>query len=131
LFLGTYALLVRLFGGLPGFTGGAAIDTVSGIALLEEGFGKGDILYGLFSGGTIVAAFLLILEPSSGTKTRIGAAAAAFAGGVFTFFFRYRGNELYGAFFAIALLNILTPVIRSIEDRVFHNPGSGGTGRPA
>jgi electron transport complex protein RnfD len=129
LFLGTYALLIRLFGALPGFTGGAAIDAMSGIALLEEGLGKGDILYGLFSGGTIAAAFLLAIEPASGAKTRIGAAAIAFSGGVLTFFFRYRGNELYGAFFAIALLNILTPVIRSIESRAFHNPGPGKAGR--
>jgi Na+-translocating ferredoxin:NAD+ oxidoreductase RnfD subunit len=61
----------------------------------------------------------------------MGAAASAFLGGVFAFFFRYRGNEPYGAFFAIALLNVLTPAIRSIESRVFHNPSPDGARRPA
>jgi electron transport complex protein RnfD len=131
LFLGTYALLVRLFGALPGFVSEAVIDAAPGVALLGEGLGKGDVLYGLFSGGTAAAAFLLALEPASGAKTWTGAAVIAFLGGVFTFFFRYRGNEPYGAFFAVALLNILTPVIRSVESRAFHNPPPGEAGRPA
>jgi electron transport complex protein RnfD len=131
LFLGTYAVLVRFFGALPGFVNEAVIHAVPGLAFSGGGLGTGDMLYGLFSGGMIAAAFLLALEPASGTKTRIGAAAVAFAGGGVTFFFRYRGNELYGAFFAIALLNILTPVIRSIESRIFHAPRLDETRRPA
>ncbi|MDR2245645.1 MAG: RnfABCDGE type electron transport complex subunit D [Treponema sp.] len=131
LFLGVYAILVRFFGALPGFINGDVIETIPGIILLEEGLGKGDILYGLFSGGTIAAAFLLALEPASGTKTRTGALVVACLGGVLTFFFQYRGGESYGAFFAIALLNILTPVIRSIESRIFNNPIPNETRRPA
>jgi electron transport complex protein RnfD len=131
LFLGTYALLVRFFGALPGFINETVIDAAPGILALGEGLGRGDILYGLFSGGTIAAAFLLALEPASGAKTWIGAAVIAFLGGVLTFLFRYRGNEPYGAFFAIALLNVLTPVIRSMESRVFHNPCPDETRRPA
>jgi electron transport complex protein RnfD len=130
LFLGTYAVLVRFFGALPGFINGNIIDPIPGIALLGEGLGKGDILYSLFSGGMIAAAFLLALEPGSGAKTRAGALIIAFLSGAFAFLFRYRGNETYGAFFAIALLNILTPVIRSIESRLFHNPLPAKARRP-
>jgi electron transport complex protein RnfD len=117
LFLGVYAVLVRFFGALPGFLSEAAVENVPGLVFPGEG---GDMLYGLFSGGVIAAAFLLMLEPVSGAKTGRGIAIIAVLGGVLTFLFRYRGNELYGAFFAVALLNVLTPVIRSIESRMFH-----------
>jgi electron transport complex protein RnfD len=120
LFLCVYAVLVRFFGALPGFLSEAAIEAMPGLVSLGEGLGNGDILYGLFSGGIIAAAFLLMLEPASGAKTGKGMAVIAVLGGFFTFFFRYRGDELYGAFFAIALLNVLTPVIRSIESRIFY-----------
>jgi electron transport complex protein RnfD len=131
LFLGTYAILIRFFGALPGFITETAIDASPGIPLLGGGLGKGDMLYGLFSGGTIAAAFLLALEPASGAKTGPGAALVAFLGGILAFSFRYCGNEPYGAFFAIALLNVLTPVIRSIESRRFHNSPPYETRRPA
>ncbi|MDR0377316.1 MAG: RnfABCDGE type electron transport complex subunit D [Spirochaetaceae bacterium] len=131
LFLGVYIILVRFFGALPGFILNTdLIRTMPKIALLEEGLGKGDILYGFFSGGIIAAAFLLAVEPASGTKTRTGALIVAFLGGVFTFFFQYRGGEPYGAFFAVAVLNLLTPVIRSIERRIFHNSIPNEAGRP-
>jgi electron transport complex protein RnfD len=131
LFLGIYAILVRFFGALPGFIREDIIAAIPGVAVLGEGMGKGDILYGLFSGGMIAAAFLLAQEPASGAKTRAGALIIAFLGGILAFLFRYRGNETYGAFFAIALLNILTPVIRFIENRIFHNPLPQETRRPA
>jgi electron transport complex protein RnfD len=131
LFLGTYAILVRFFGALPGFVREDTINTIPGVAVLGEGLGKGDILYGLLSGGMMAAAFLLLLEPASGAKTRVGALILAFLGGVFAFLFRYRGNETYGAFLAIVLLNILTPMIRSIENQFFHNPVPQETRRPA
>jgi electron transport complex protein RnfD len=121
LFLGIYTLLVRFFGAFPGFQGEAA-GPLSGMAVPGESLGNGDMLYGLFSGGIITAAFLLALEPVSGAKTGRGAVVIAVLGGFFTFLFRYQGAEPYGAFFALALLNVLTPLIRSIEDRSFHSP---------
>jgi electron transport complex protein RnfD len=100
-YLGVYALLVRAFGALA--YGGA--------------LGEGDILFGLFSGGTLAAAFLLAADPATGAKSGAGMLAAVILGAVFSFIFRYPGGEPYGAFFAIALVNALVPLIRTVENR--------------
>jgi electron transport complex protein RnfD len=104
-FTGTYALLVRIFGALP--MGGA--------------LGGGDVLFGLCSGGVIAAAFLLLGDPATGPKSGTGALAAAFLTGIAAFVFRYAGREPYGAFFAAALINGLTPLIRGLEGRIFYS----------
>ncbi|GHV52490.1 hypothetical protein AGMMS49579_09840 [Spirochaetia bacterium] len=111
-FLGVYALLIRVFGALP--SGGA--------------IGEGDILFGLCSGGTIAAAFLLAADPATGAKSDMGMLAAVILGAVFSFIFRYSGGEPYGAFFAIALVNALIPLIRSIESRQLYS--QAGNNRP-
>jgi electron transport complex protein RnfD len=100
-FLGVYALFVRIFGALP--LGGA--------------LGEGDLLFGLLTGGTLTAAFLLIADPVTGPKSNIGAFVVAVLAGFLTFLFKFQGNEPYGAFFAVFLLNALTPLIRYMEDR--------------
>ncbi|GHV02443.1 hypothetical protein FACS189485_02820 [Spirochaetia bacterium] len=100
-YLGLYALLIRVFGA---FAEGGAL-------------GEGDILFGFFSGGTIATAFLLAADPATGAKSDAGMLAAVIMGAVFSFVFRYVGGEVYGAFFAIALVNALMPLIRSIENR--------------
>jgi electron transport complex protein RnfD len=125
LVLGVYALLVRVFGPLSPGAG------MSPGAFPGEGLGNGDILYALLSGGTIVAAFILVLEPASGAKSALGAALIAVLAGVLTFVFRYQGNELHGAFFAIVLLNTLTPVIRSLERKSFYSSHPYREGRPS
>jgi electron transport complex protein RnfD len=101
LFLGCYTLAVRIFGALP--FGGA--------------LGQGDILFALFSGGVIPAAFLLETDPATGPKSGIGSGIFASLGGILAFVFRYPGLEPYGAFFAAALLNALTPLVRELERR--------------
>jgi electron transport complex protein RnfD len=106
IFLGVYAFLVRIFGALP--FGGS--------------LGEGDLLFGLLTGGTLAAAFLLIADPVTGPKSNTGSVVVAALAGFFTFLFRFRGNEPYGAFFAVFLLNALTPLIRCMEDRF---PGGG------
>jgi electron transport complex protein RnfD len=108
-FLGIYGILVRLFGAMP--TGGA--------------FGQGDILTAFFTGGTLVAAFFLLSEPVTGPKSNRGSLIVALAAGIFTFIFRYQGSEAYGAFFAVALLNALVPIVRGIESRVFYTRQEG------
>jgi electron transport complex protein RnfD len=100
-YLGVYLVLVRIFGAIP--FGGS--------------LGHGDIFFGLFSGGTMVAGFLLASDPVTGPKSHRGTLALAIGGGLLTFIFRYQGLEVYGAFFAIALLNILVPLIRDFESR--------------
>ena len=80
---------------------------------------SGDVLYGLFSGGTIIAAFILAAEPASGAKSQYGVLFTVILGAVLSWFFRYRCMEYTGCFIALALVNCLTPIIRLIEDRVF------------
>jgi electron transport complex protein RnfD len=101
LYLGLYALLVRAFGALPG--GGA--------------LGEGDVLYALFSGGTLAVAFFIVSDPVTGAKTWPGMLLTTALGAVFAFLFRYPGAELYGALPAAALVNALVPLIRALEHR--------------
>jgi electron transport complex protein RnfD len=103
-YLGAYCFLVRLFGAMP-FGGD---------------FGAGDMLTGLFTGGVLVAAFLLAAEPSTGPKSRALMLLAAVLGGALSFVFRYLGFEPYGAFFAPALLNALSPLFRCFETRFLY-----------
>jgi len=96
-FLSVYGLLIR-----------AAID-LSG----------GDLLYGIFSGCTIAAAFIIAAEPSSSAKLKQGILLTVVLGAVLSWFFRYVCHEYLGCLIAIALVNCLTPVIKSIEDKLF------------
>jgi electron transport complex protein RnfD len=110
-YLGIYCFLVRLFGAMP-FGGG---------------FGAGDMFVGLCSGGVMVAAFILASDPSTGPKSRPVTLMAAVLGGVLSFVFRYLGLEPYGAFFAVALLNVLVPLFRCFETRFLYAGISGET----
>jgi electron transport complex protein RnfD len=100
-YLGVYVFLVRIFGALPG--GG--------------GIGEGDIFYGLFSGGTLAAAFFLTADPATGAKTPPGMLAAAVLSAFLAFLFRYPGSDHCGAFSAAALVNAAVPLIRRLESR--------------
>jgi electron transport complex protein RnfD len=108
-YLGLYGLLIRLAGALPygGFTGG------------------GDVLFGLCTGGTLVAAFILLTDPATGPKTNPGSAAAAVLAALLSFIFRYPGGEAYGAFFAVAMVNALVPLIRSAENWILFEKRRG------
>jgi electron transport complex protein RnfD len=106
-FLGVYVFLVRVAGAV--FLGGVP--------------GNGDILFGLCSGGVMVSAFLLASDPATGPKTAWGALAYAVLAGFFAFAFRYIALEPYGAFFAVILLNMLTPLIRELEVRLLYRNG--------
>jgi electron transport complex protein RnfD len=108
-YLGVYCFLVRLFGALP----------------LGGDFGAGDMLTGLFTGGILVAAFILIADPSTGPKSRAVTLLSAALGGSLSFVFRCLGFEPYGAFFAVALLNTLSPLFRCFETRFLYAGISG------
>ena len=86
---------------------------------LSLGAWNGDVLYGLFSGGTIAAAFILAAEPSSGAKFKPGVLFAVILSAVFSWFFRYSCMEYTGCLIALALVNCLTPLIRFVEDKLF------------
>jgi electron transport complex protein RnfD len=110
-YLGVYCLLIRLFGAMP----------------LGGDFGAGDMLAGLFSGGSLAAAFILVADPSTGPKSRAVALPAAALGGGLSFVFRYLGFEPYGAFFAALLLNVLLPLFRYFETRFLYAGVAGET----
>jgi electron transport complex protein RnfD len=84
-----------------------------------DSYSGGDLLYGIFSGGTIVSAFIIAAEPSGGAKLRQGILFNVVLGAVLSWFFRYVCHEYSGCFVAIAVVNSLTPVIKSIEDKLF------------
>ncbi|MDR0785919.1 MAG: RnfABCDGE type electron transport complex subunit D [Treponema sp.] len=88
-------------------------------------FGGGDVLTAFLSGGTIAVAFFLLPEPVTGPKSSRGACICALFAGVFTFIFRYPSGELYGAFFAVALLNAIVPLVRSLESRLLYKGSKG------
>jgi electron transport complex protein RnfD len=111
-YLGFYLLLIRIFGGL--FYGGP--------------LGSGDVLFGVFSGGTLAAGFLLMTDPVTGAKSHAGTLAVVLFGALFSFVFRYPGGEPYGAFFAVALMNVITPLVRILEDRFLYSSRSPEAG---
>jgi electron transport complex protein RnfD len=103
LYLVSYLFLVRVAG--TGFQASEA---------------SGDMLYALCSGGTLVTAFYLLSDPVTGPKSNIGSAVYVLAAAGLTFVFRFLKMEFYGAFFAVALLNTILPVIRVVERRILY-----------
>jgi electron transport complex protein RnfD len=103
LYLILYMALVRVAG-----AGGQGVET------------SGDVLYALCSGGTLVTAFYLLADPVTGPKSNIGSIVYALAAAVLTFVFRFLKMELYGALFAVALLNTLLPMFRVAERRIVY-----------
>jgi len=99
-FLGIYGFLIRFAGD---------IDILW----------NGDVLYGLFSGGTVVVAFILAADPSSGAKLKSGVLFSVILTAFFSWFFRYRCMEYFGGFIALAFVNCITPIIRLVEERIF------------
>jgi len=106
-FIAVYGFLVRLAG-----TAGE--------------FGNGDMLYGIFSGGTIAAAFILAAEPASSAKLKPGILFAIFCGAFLSWFFRYKCMEYSGCFIALALVNCFTPLIKLAEEKIFLSRNNRG-----
>jgi len=100
-FLAVYAFLIRFAGDPDGI------------------LWNGDMLYGIFSGGTIAAAFILAAEPASSAKLKPGILFSVVLGAVLSWFFRYKCMEYAGCFIALALVNCITPVIRLAEEKLF------------
>ena len=100
-FLVIYGFLIRMTGDLSGV------------------LWNGDIIYGIFSGGTIVAAFILAAEPSSSAKLLPGVIFSVVLAAILSWFFRYKCMEYSGCFIALALVNCIMPVIRLVEDKIF------------
>ena len=105
IYLVPYLFLVRASGAL-GIGGGAW---------------QGDMFYYLLSGGTLTAAFFLIADTATGPKSLGGKICTVIMAALLSFIFRCLKGEIYGAFFAVALVNILCPVIRNLESAYLYN----------
>jgi electron transport complex protein RnfD len=102
LYLAVFGFLVRLAGG--GDSGG--------------GWWTGDVIFTFFSGGALVTAFILIADPSSGAKSIPGNIIIVVLAAVLSMVFRVFASVFYGCFFAVALVNALTPFLCSMERRL-------------
>jgi electron transport complex protein RnfD len=100
-FLFVYGFLIRFAGDLSGT------------------YWSGDILYGIFSGGAIAAAFILAAEPASSAKLKPGMIFTVVLSAFLSWFFRYRCMEYSGCFIALALTNCITPLVRLLEEKIF------------
>jgi len=100
LYLAVFGFLVRLAG-----DGGA-------------GWWTGDVIFTFFSGGALVTAFILIADPSSGAKSIPGNIIVVVLAAVLSLVFRVFASVFYGCFFAVALVNALTPFLCSMERRL-------------
>ncbi|MDR2313215.1 MAG: RnfABCDGE type electron transport complex subunit D [Spirochaetaceae bacterium] len=109
-FVFVFSGLVRIFGALS-FGGG---------------LWEGDVLFALFSGGTMAAAFILITDPATGPKSAPGYVVLVSFIAFFTFLFRYPGRDPYGAITAVLVGNALTPLIRRIENVLYYEKRRGG-----
>jgi electron transport complex protein RnfD len=76
---------------------------------------NGDMLYGIFTGGTVAAAFILAAEPASGAQYKPGILFTVIAGAILSWVFRYQCLDFSGCFIALALVNCLTPLVRFFE----------------
>jgi electron transport complex protein RnfD len=103
LYLAAYLFLARIAG-----------------AGVQSGEVNGDILYALCSGGTLVTAFYLLSDPVTGPKSNMGSVVYVLAAAALTFVFRFLKMEFYGAFFAVALLNVVLPILRVAERRLVY-----------
>jgi electron transport complex protein RnfD len=104
-YLGLFGILVRIFGDLP--FGGLLFN--------------GDVLFAFFSGATLLTAFVLMAEPVTGAKSKVGIFFTVLLGAFLSWVFRYEGLEFYGALFAAALVNALTPAVRFFEGKWFYS----------
>jgi electron transport complex protein RnfD len=103
-FLALYTFLIRAFGALP--FGGP--------------FWEGDILFALFSGGTLAGAFLLITDPATGPKSTPGYLFFTLFTALMTFIFRYWGLDPYSVVSSVLLGNALVPLINRIENALYY-----------
>ena len=76
---------------------------------------NGDVILAFFSGGTLVTAFILVVDPSSGAKSVLGNVVVVILAAVLSLAFRVFASAFYGCFFAVALVNALTPLLCKIE----------------
>jgi Na+-translocating ferredoxin:NAD+ oxidoreductase RnfD subunit len=81
------------------------------------------VIIAFLSGGTLVSAFILIVDPSSGAKSAGGNAIRVVLAAVLSMIFRVYAGALFGCFFAVALTNALAPFVCRVERRLLYSLG--------
>ncbi len=94
-FLGSFAVLTWIFGGIP-----------NGL-----GFFHGEVLAGLLRGGLILGAFFMATDMVTTPVTHKGMIIFGVGCGFFTFLFRTFGSLPEATSVAILMMNIMTPTI--------------------
>lgn len=107
-FISVYLALCFVWGGIP--YGGELFS--------------GDMLYALLSGSVALSAFVLVSDPATGAKTKLGTVFVAAAAGVFAYWFRFHGSDQYGALLAVPTANAFTVLFRMAERRIRFTPRS-------
>ena len=102
LFITVFSFLIRAFGNY------------------ENGTFTGDIIFSLFSGGSLVAAFLLISEPASSAKSNWGIFGLVILSAIITYLFRFTGREPYGVIYAVLFINAITPIVKILENKLLY-----------
>lgn len=107
-YLASFAVLNWLFGG---FAHGA-------------GFGQGEILLPLFTGGLMLGAIFMATDYVTTPCTHKGELIFGFGCGFFTFLFRNFGSMPEAVSVSILMMNIVTPTIdRYVKNRKFGDTG--------
>jgi len=88
---------------------------------------NGDVILAFLSGGTLVAAFILVVDPSSGAKSAPGNVIIVALAAILSAAFRIFASAFYGCFFAVALVNAFTPFLCSLERRLFYSLNPAGS----
>jgi H+/Na+-translocating ferredoxin:NAD+ oxidoreductase subunit D len=111
-YIGSFALLTWIFGGIP----------------YDFGFFSGEIWFNLFSGGLILGAFYMATDMVTSPITGKGMIYFGIGVGFLTFLLRFFGSLPEGVSLAIILMNIFVPLIdRYIKPKVFGKANKKGT----
>lgn len=106
-YMGSFALLVWVFGGLP----------------LNNGFFSGDILFHFFTGGLILGVFYMATDMATTPLSSKGMLIFGAGAGLMTFLIRCYGSLPEGVSMAIILMNVFVPLInRFTQPRIFGHP---------
>lgn len=100
-----------------------AAAKLAGALPFGGGIGAGDMLFCVFSGGTLAVALFVVVEPATGPKTKAGRFFYVVFAALLTAIFRYAKAEAYAALFAVTLMNVFAPVFRMIEERLCYEGG--------
>jgi Na+-translocating ferredoxin:NAD+ oxidoreductase RnfD subunit len=87
---------------------------------------NGDVILAFFFVVILLAAFILIVDPSSGAKSVPCNVIVVILAAVLSLAFRVFASALYGCFYAVTLINALTPLLCKLERRLLFSLSPAG-----